>query len=436
MRRTFVRTAPLLLLVPLVLAALSCGGEPTSKSSAGPQLLVIAVDGMEPRLVESLLAEGRLPNLQALIEGGSQGRIKVVTTMLSPVVWTTVATGTAPAEHGITGFELDGVPVRSTDRRKPAWWNILSAGGLSVATVGWMVSWPAEPESGIVVSDRAHYGKFEHKVAPEGVIPLGRYQLRAGVPDDLERFTSFPFNPAYTALDRDDPYYPPNFLVDRRLNQIYKRDKIFTRVAIDLLEDHDPDVLALYLRGIDYVSHGFWQYFEPEPFLEAGWEIDRSDVEHLRTVIPAYYEFFDEMLGRVLEAAREERTVILLSDHGFGTALGRYAIPRGDFLSGNHRDKTVLVVSGTGVRRGVQQTRQLTHYDILPTVLWLTGQPQAEDLRGRPLVEYLTERWEESGSLAPVASYDALDIATGESAEATEEDEKILDELRSLGYIE
>lgn len=439
MRQIVHGSAPLLpaplVLAPLVLALLACGG-PTSESSAGPQLLVIAVDGMEPRLVESLLSEGRLPNLQALIEGGSQAEIKVVTTMLSPVVWTTVATGTAPAEHGITGFELDGVPVRSTDRTKPAWWNILSAGGVSVATVGWMVTWPAEPASGIVVSDRAHYGDFEHKVAPEDVIPLRRYQVRTGVPDDLDRFTTFPFNPAYTALDRDDPYYPPNFLVDRRLIRIYERDKVFTRVAIDLLEDHDPDVLALYLRGIDYVSHGFWQYFEPEPFLEAGWEIDPSDVEHLHTVIPAYYEFFDEMLGRVLEAARADRTVILLSDHGFGTALGRYAIPRGDFLSGNHRDMAVLVVSGTGVRRGVQQTRQLTHYDILPTVLWLTGQPQAEDLRGRPLVEYLTERWDESASLEPVASYDALFTATDESAQATEEDEKILDELRSLGYIE
>lgn len=421
----------------VALSGLGCGHSPADDpGGSGPQVLVFAVDGMEPSLLDSMLAAGRLPNIQRLVEDGSEARIKVVTNMLSPVVWTTVATGTPPEQHGITGFELDGVPVRSSDRHKPAWWNILSARGIQVATIGWMVTWPAEPASGIVISDRAHYGDFEDKVAPPGIIPLGRYQVRGGVPDDLDRFTSFPYNPAYTALDESDPYYEPNFLVDRRLIRIYERDKVFTRIAIDLLGERDPQVLALYLRGIDYVSHGFWQYFEPEPFRAAGWEIDPSDVEDLKTVIPAYYEFFDEMLGRVLAAARRDSVVILLSDHGFGTALGPYAIPRGDFLSGNHRGTAVLVLSGSGIRRGVQQTRQLTHYDILPTLLWLTGQPQAEDLRGRPLLEYLTDRYQASADLSPVPTYDTLRGAATDTVGASEEDEKILDELRSLGYIE
>lgn len=422
-------------LATVCLTTSACGaGVPNPKRDL--QILVVAIDGMEPQLLETMLDAGRLPNIAALVERGSLARIKVVTTMLSPVVWTTVATGTAPEKHGITGFELDGVPVRSSDRREPAWWNILATRGIDVATVGWMVTWPAESDSGIIVSDRAHYGDFPRKIAPPGVIGLGRYQVDSGVPSDLERFTSFPFNPAYQALDRTDPHYPPNFLVDRRLIAILKRDRAFTRMAIELLRERSPDLLAVYLRGIDYVSHGFWQYFEPEPFRRAGWELDPTDVEHLRTVIPAYYEFVDESLGRLLSVARDDSLVIVLSDHGFGPALGPYAIPRGDFLSGNHRDTGVLLLSGSGVRRSVPQTRRITHYDILPTMLWLTGKPQAEDLHGRPLLEYLTDRFRASGELEPVPTYSEIERIRGDAEAPREEDEKILDELRSLGYIE
>ena len=128
--------------------------------------------------------------------------------------------------------------------------------------------------------------------------------------------------------------------------------------------------------------------------------------------------------------------IILLSDHGFGTALGRYSIPRGDFLSGNHRDYATLIISGTGAQRGVTQTRQITHYDILPTLLWVTGHPQARDFRGRPLREYLTDRFSASATVPSIGSYRDVVAVQDDDLGATSEDESILEELRSLGYIE
>jgi predicted AlkP superfamily phosphohydrolase/phosphomutase len=417
-----------LLAATLLIAA--CSG-----SKEQPQVLIFAVDGLEPTVLERMLELGRMPNTQRLVDRGSLARIKCVTTMLSPVVWTTTATGMSPEEHGITDFHLDGVPVRSSDRRRPAFWNMLGDTEVSTATVGWMVSWPAEDSSGIVISDRAHYGNFERKTVPTDVLDLSQLQVRPAKFDQLERFTGFQYNPAYQQLDRDDPAFASNFLVDRRLRRIAARDEVFTRAAEQLLVAQDPDLLALYLRGIDYVSHGFWQFYEPEPFRREGWKIEDRLVEELGTVIPSYYEYLDEILGRILRAARPETLVLLLSDHGFGSGLGSYASASGDFLSGNHRSFGVLLISGEGAQRGVTQSRQITHYDLLPTLLWILGQPQADDFQGRPLIEYFSDDLAPRPQPPSIASYGRTDATLAEEA-PTEEDEAILDELRSLGYVD
>lgn len=427
----FARLARLAVLCLVPLAAFGCA-DPTTR----PQVIIVAVDGLEPSLIEAMLERQELPNIQRLIDDGSLARIKCVTDMVSPVVWTTVATGMSPDEHGITDFELDGVPVRSTDRRVPAFWNLLSEFGLSTALVGWMVSWPAEEDSGLVISDRAHYGKFPRKTYPPALVDLRRHRTQPTQTDGLDRFTSYPFDTSYESWDADAPGYEANFLIDRRLNRILQRDRAYTRMSRDLLRDHDLDLLALYLRGIDYVSHGFWQYFEPEPFRRQGWQIKQTDVDHLGTVIPAYYAYVDELVGQVLRAASREALVVLLSDHGFGTALGAYEIPRGDFLSGNHREFGVLILSGTGAQRGVTQTHQITHFDVLPTLLWIAGQPQARDFKGRPLTEYLTDLFSASASIPEIASYRDIVVQGEDEIGVAEEDEQILNELRSLGYIE
>ena len=245
----------------LVLTFVSC--ETRSESL---QVIVLAIDGLEPDLLEQMLEARQLPNIQRLIDGGSLARIRCVTKLLSPVVWTTVATGMAPEEHGITDFELDGVPVRSSDRQVPAFWNLYASLGVTPAVVGWMVSWPAESDSGLIVSDRAHYGTFERKLFPANLVELRSRQIRPQSTAGLARFTDYGFDGDYVKGERSDPEFEANFLVDRRLNRIFQRDEAYTSIATEMLREHDPDLLALYLRGIDYVSHGFWQFFEPEPF--------------------------------------------------------------------------------------------------------------------------------------------------------------------------
>jgi predicted AlkP superfamily phosphohydrolase/phosphomutase len=68
------------------------------------KVIAIGLDGLEPTIVESLLAAGELPNLAKL--AGRAGLARVATTYpaQTPVAWSTFATGTNPGGHGVFDF--------------------------------------------------------------------------------------------------------------------------------------------------------------------------------------------------------------------------------------------------------------------------------------------------------------------------------------------
>ena len=111
------------------------------------RVLLVGIDGAAPRIVRSLLKQGRLPHLARIAEGGVYRRLLSFKPLLSPRIWTSVATGKAPQKHGIGGFIRHDDNARihlmaSSDRKTHAIWNIVSDAGLEVAVVNWQVSHP------------------------------------------------------------------------------------------------------------------------------------------------------------------------------------------------------------------------------------------------------------------------------------------------------
>ena len=64
----------------------------------------LGLDGLDPRVTEKLMAEGKLPNFSRLKEQGSYTRLRTTFPALSPVAWSTFATGVNPAKHNIFDF--------------------------------------------------------------------------------------------------------------------------------------------------------------------------------------------------------------------------------------------------------------------------------------------------------------------------------------------
>ena len=105
------RRGELALIMAAVLVALAgavwVGAKHRTPSSARHPWLVIGIDGATWTVIDRLWERGELPHLRALAGRGSRAVLHTAYNA-SPVIWTTIATGRRPRDHGIT----DRVRVR------------------------------------------------------------------------------------------------------------------------------------------------------------------------------------------------------------------------------------------------------------------------------------------------------------------------------------
>jgi predicted AlkP superfamily phosphohydrolase/phosphomutase len=491
------------LFLSVLVLALGCGKEPPPKPHP---FLVVGIDGGEWKVIRKLWAEGRLPNLKALAERGTTATLRTAYNS-SPVIWTTIATGVTPREHGITDFVVPtpkgDVPISSDVRKVPAIWNMLTQSGQRVAVLGWWGSWPAEEINGVVVTDRALLD-LDRRVSPPSYLPTFLQEVRRA---------------------REEPSL---FGAD---DEAEMRDRAIARAATTLA-GQGFDLLLVYFRSPDIVSHNHWKAYEPEAFGGADPGEDRERV-------PRSYEAVDEALGRILEAGPRDLNVLVISDHGFHAArpeeikilldmdavlqrlgyreriythgtpsfrqvkLLRFAqVPpaeRGELRRRLARDLEAITyesgapvftvrdarpreiregadfavvvqmegatpalrIRGEGFEGAVESLSRIsgthtrnTHgiflaagpdidpdaklegirvHDITPTLLYGLGLPVAESFAGKPRTDLFTAEFREEHPVRTIRTWGKRRSA---GARTSKEDEKLLEELRALGYIQ
>jgi len=70
----------------------------------GLRVLFVGIDGADWDVIDPLLRAGQLPQLARLRREGVWARLRSSVPTLSPLLWTTVATGKSPDRHGINDF--------------------------------------------------------------------------------------------------------------------------------------------------------------------------------------------------------------------------------------------------------------------------------------------------------------------------------------------
>ncbi|HEU4403184.1 MAG TPA: alkaline phosphatase family protein [Candidatus Polarisedimenticolia bacterium] len=446
----------------------ACGGPPTGPAGPGAngapstarpaghgRVVVIGIDGADWRVIEPLVARGRMPAFKRLIAEGTTGVLRSMEPSASPSLWTTVATGVSPERHGIHGFvvsaeggevpggEGEGAPraggpeirpVTSTMRKAPAFWNILSGQGLKVGVVGWLVTWPAEPVNGYVVSSYLPYvynwstGRplkgtivrgIPHQTFPEGLIDeIDPLKVR---PSDLEDATLRRFYDP-TRVSR----LPPN---DQECVEGFRWslacDETYRRIGLSLFERFPVDLFAVYFGGVDVASHRFWKFANPQA-LHYG--VGAEEAAILGRVIEEYYVYVDGAVGEYLARLGPEDSLVVLSDHGFKPVL----FPGRPNTSGHHRLEGILALWGRGVARG-RRIENAGLLDVLPTLLRLLDAPIAMELEGHALGGALDARFAVDHPPRFVDSYAIA--APPRLPDESDLDRNVLERLRSLGYI-
>lgn len=436
---------------------------PVKVYNTNMKVLLFALDGATWIFAADAVRDGRMPIFERLMKNGAYGMLHTYAPALSPVVWTTIATGKKPEKHGIEGWvvfrlKLTGAPflnfpknhflslingnnkmrlvkmtpLGSTYRRVRAIWNVLNARNDKVVQVGWWATWPAEKVNGIMVTPYAW--PFVDTVMLQENLPMAHPPGSTYPSSMMEHLKPF----VVTTEDlKNEEFMGIPLEVRRKLEPqadvydlwYYAKDISFVKMFDKLLEEHPNFSFAtVYLEGTDIVQHVFLRYAKPEWFRGSQCPSD-EEIHFLGHVIENYYSWVDSQIGVLLRHADENTIIGIISDHGIEPSW-RNMHYSGDHV---HAPPGIFIFAGGPIKKGVVFNGARIE-DIAPTLLYLMGYPVGDDMDGRVLTEIIMPDFWEKYPIKKVGTLDGGFIF-GQRHDESIYDENLIDKLKAVGYL-
>lgn len=406
------------------------------------RLLLVGWDSADWKIIHPLLDKGELPAIRQLVEGGISGNLATLEPQLSPMLWTSIATGKMAYHHGVHGFtEVDPVnggivPVSAATRKCGTIWEMLGEKGLKSHVVGWFATQGERDLSGKMVSNMfAHLKGVRAEQTPvEWPPPMPGTYWPENLGDELNELRVSPLEITGDILRA----FVPNARqvdqqADRRLHLLAEKlaEAYSVQSATTYLMETDPDwdFMAVYFRAVDEISHLFMPYHPPR--MEG---VPEGDFEMYKDVVNGTYRAHDMMLQRLIHLAGPDTAIVLVSDHGFHSDHLRPtftpSVPAG--ITVWHRAQGVIMAKGPGFKKDelLYGARLL---DITPTILHYFGLPVGEDMEGR----VLGEAFSESRPVESIPTWESPDrCKQGRGSLSSAESKELLEQFVALGYID
>jgi predicted AlkP superfamily phosphohydrolase/phosphomutase len=262
------------------------------------QTLVIGLDGATFEVIQPLIEAEQLPNLARLKGEGTWGILHSVMPPESAPAWSSFLTGTKPGKHGVFGFtrriagSYEWQVNTSSSRFGPDLTDILSRQGKKAGLFNIPLTYPPHPTNGFIVSGMGTPGLDSDFVYPPELKTelLEEFGEEAWIEEEIGQKTPLEY---LNALHRS---------IDRTL-----------QISEFLLRRFPAlDLYVIVFMAADRVQHFYWDYVVPE---YPGYITDAP--EELREAINGVYKHLDQAVGQLINS-REDRNVVILSDHGGG----------------------------------------------------------------------------------------------------------------------
>jgi len=409
------------------------------------RVVVLGIDGLEYTALDRYAED--LPNFGRFFDGALRADMEVTRPIMSPILWTTMASGYGVEEHGVGGWTNgQGRSFTGADVRAARVWDVLSAEGRPSVVSGWLMTWPAPAIEGALLSDRFVWS-----------VPMSRDPSQPVHSED-RAVTTFPDSVATTAAallptEAELRDMPLGYQVEKygAPSHPLRRDELHTRVFEALWPGSNADFGALYLNGADQVSHIYWPFADPgiqatiradptahkravDEVLEkfpsrpmpvyGDHGLDATGLAEAARWVPDYYRYLDGVLGRVMDIVGPEVTLIVCSDHGFQVSQSK------PLVDGQHHEIAVFAARGPRVKPQLGAAMHV--YDVAPTLYALLGLPAAADMPGRVRDDLFDI---DAAEPVPSRVLERAQIEVG-AGEGGAGDEALREQLEALGYID
>ena len=401
------------------------------KTDSHLSVTLIAVDGADFDFFKLCASSGECPNLAALVKKGCSAPLEGVGLRVNPALWTSVATGVAPAKHGVTAFggqEIPGLGLYVNDRvgfglydallsalpavglsrraalrrssaAYPAVWDIIAKKGDISGVVNWWGTWPADDFHGFLVTDRM-YAKLQVAKAT-GKPPV--FEREIFPPTLFDRLADYPLTDAKVTDDAFDVAEDiDRFAVTAALTGSFDYDRIA--------------LAAVYLPGLDIYENSLYSCVAAAAPLARSVAVFQG--------VGEYWRYLDGLLEPLVERADPAHVVVFVADPGMPKPYKWY--------QSGAAERGFVIVAGGPARR-IDSPVAVRAVDIAPAVLYLLGFPVSKEMDGRVPAEVLDASFV---AAHPPVTVDTFGRVSAKSEAKYSVDSELVDRLRSLGYLQ
>ncbi len=357
-----------------------------------PRVLLLAIDGLDWPLLQTMVDAGLMPFCAQLLAGGAHGRMGVPPAHTSAAHWTTVATGVMSDRHGIChdlGIRADGLTLQAASadalRCEPLWQQAMGA-GLVARVAGWPAMLPARLPPGAPAGCALVADGFQNPengadvcwpLSPEAVAPP---ELRHTVQE--ARMHPCDLDLAGLAPLLGKPRGAAEGALLAAARQLMARWS------------------SMHNLGVHWAAQPGWQLMALRFDSLPGWlaTLQRHGIAPDDGLAP-WYRYIDLMLGRYMGLLGRQAHLVLLSNHGLPPTEGCAGSTTVDRLMGVG-SAGGIALAGPGVAED-SLLSGVSALDVAPTVLALLGLSAGPGMPGRDLLAPPRRAGRDSAAVPP-----------------------------------
>lgn len=268
--------------------------------------VLIGLDAAEVRVIEALMAEGRLPNLAALRAQGAFGRVRNEPPGFLSMVWPSFVNGTRVGQHGWWYSKMWRPEHMRLEYAGASWlaqspfWEDLAARGLRMALIDMPYSMGAPTSlDGVYLNGWQCHDDFGRHIHPRGL-----WKELVG------RFGKPKLQPEWFGAQSGQT------LQRLRTEMLASIDQT-GQICEYLLARETWDLFAVVIGGVHRGGHYLWDLSQIDPGALAHDERRILENAHHELYIEA-----DRAVGRILAKAPAKARVMVFALHGMGPNTG------------------------------------------------------------------------------------------------------------------